>query len=117
MAGAFCCPTALQLYEVIESPETDEVYVMMELCEGGPVYAAGDAPISEDMCRKYMLCVMEGMAYLHGLHVGTVLIPSILAVLVWNIPWPLDYNCCHSALRYQERQHSPHSGQERLQDR
>mmetsp|Transcript_1393 Transcript_1393/g.4848 ORF Transcript_1393/g.4848 Transcript_1393/m.4848 type:complete len:448 (-) Transcript_1393:396-1739(-) len=59
----------IQLYEVIESPETDEVYVMMELCEGGPVYAAGDAPISEDMCRKYMLCVMEGMAYLHGLHV------------------------------------------------
>lgn len=60
-------PNMVHLYEVLDDPEDDSLYMVMELCEKGEVMkikVGGTAePISEEKCRVYFRDLILGMEY------------------------------------------------------
>lgn len=65
------------LFEVIESEESDKLYMILELMTGGPCMAfrpdtkqffsaATGGPLTEKLAKSYLKDVLEGLEYLHG---------------------------------------------------
>ena len=61
------------LYEVIDDPTHDTLYLIMEYCERGPLLKAGKdtpyEPISEEANRRATRDVLRGLEYLHSVNV------------------------------------------------
>uniref|UniRef100_A0A7S3DEH9 Probable transcriptional regulator ycf27 n=1 Tax=Palpitomonas bilix TaxID=652834 RepID=A0A7S3DEH9_9EUKA len=57
-------PNCVQLYEVIDSPEDDKLYIVMELMKGG-VLKPQSGKFDEKLLAKYMFDVVLGLEYLH----------------------------------------------------
>lgn len=65
------------LFEVMESDESDKIYLILELMEGGPCMAfdpdtkrfasaATRGPLTEKLAKAYTKDVLDGLEYLHG---------------------------------------------------
>ncbi|XP_028396696.1 calcium/calmodulin-dependent protein kinase kinase 2-like isoform X2 [Dendronephthya gigantea] len=59
-------PNIVRLYEVLDDPSDDNLYLVFELVEKGPVMEVPtDNPLSEADARKYFRDVHSGIEYLH----------------------------------------------------
>ncbi|KXS11041.1 kinase-like protein [Gonapodya prolifera JEL478] len=62
-------PNIIKLYEVLDDPRQDSLYMVMELCEKGVVMDVGldktCDPYSEDAARKLFCQAVLGIEYLH----------------------------------------------------
>lgn len=59
-------PNVVKLYEVLDDPSDDNLYLVFELVEKGPVMEVPtDNPLSECDARKYFRDVHSGIEYLH----------------------------------------------------
>jgi serine/threonine protein kinase len=60
-------PNLVQLYEVLDDPEEDSIYMVMEICKGGVVMkvALGTQapPYSENECRCWFRDLVLGIEY------------------------------------------------------
>lgn len=67
-------PNVLRLYEALDDPNTDHLYLVFEYCHGGVVYpikpGQQNTPLSEDQARHYFRQIMCGVAYLHFLGIA-----------------------------------------------
>ncbi|KAF9451944.1 hypothetical protein P691DRAFT_756827 [Macrolepiota fuliginosa MF-IS2] len=62
-------PNIVRLLEVIDDPQQDKIYMVMEYCSGGPVQWANDSkePILRlEQTRRIMRDVIVGLEYLHS---------------------------------------------------
>ncbi|KAH7037650.1 kinase-like domain-containing protein [Microdochium trichocladiopsis] len=63
-------PNLVALIEVLDDPEEDSLYMVLEMCHKGVVMKVGldeDAePYSEDMCRTWFRDLILGIEYLHA---------------------------------------------------
>jgi tRNA A-37 threonylcarbamoyl transferase component Bud32 len=62
-------PNIVKLVEVIDDPETDRLYMIMELVELGTLWSAGATsghPYPELLARKYFRDLLSGLEYLHA---------------------------------------------------
>lgn len=56
----------LKLFEVIDDPDNGELLLVLEYCEGGPIYTRYNKdPLSEDMVLKYTRDIIQGLDYIH----------------------------------------------------
>eukprot|EP00003_Mantamonas_plastica_P025263 TRINITY_DN4918_c0_g1_i1.p2 TRINITY_DN4918_c0_g1~~TRINITY_DN4918_c0_g1_i1.p2 ORF type:complete len:381 (+),score=95.73 TRINITY_DN4918_c0_g1_i1:1320-2462(+) len=63
-------PNIVKLYEVIDSPSHDKLYLIMEICSGGPMYKQNKMKaLEDDIIRRYMRDLILGLEYLHTQHV------------------------------------------------
>ncbi|KAN0011962.1 hypothetical protein ACTFIU_000181 [Dictyostelium citrinum] len=53
----------VKLYEVINDPQEEYIYIVMEYIEGGSIMSTNEA--SEDLARKYFRDIVFGLEYLH----------------------------------------------------
>eukprot|EP00474_Spongospora_subterranea_P010441 CRZ10899.1 hypothetical protein [Spongospora subterranea] len=63
----------VKLYEVIDDPEEDKLYLVMEYLSNGPIidlHTENCAPLDEDVCRQYLRQVLAGLEYLHNLRIA-----------------------------------------------
>ncbi|KAH7829453.1 putative Calcium/calmodulin-dependent protein kinase kinase 1 [Monocercomonoides exilis] len=58
-------PNVVRLIEVIDDPNSDNLYIVMEYLPGGPCMRKGDASLQEDICRLYMRDIVMGLEYCH----------------------------------------------------
>ncbi|XP_073947865.1 calcium/calmodulin-dependent protein kinase kinase 2 isoform X2 [Choristoneura fumiferana] len=59
-------PNVVKLVEVLDDPEEDQLYLVFQLLEGGPVIEIPtDQYLSEDLARSYFRDVLLGVEYLH----------------------------------------------------
>ncbi|EGC38659.1 hypothetical protein DICPUDRAFT_148677 [Dictyostelium purpureum] len=61
-------PNVVKLYEVINDPEEESIYIVMEYVEGGNLQSINDFPnnpMSEHLARKYFRDIVLGLEYLH----------------------------------------------------
>ncbi|XP_049879697.1 calcium/calmodulin-dependent protein kinase kinase 2 [Pectinophora gossypiella] len=59
-------PNVVKLVEVLDDPAEDQLYLVFQLLEGGPVIdIPTDNPLSEDLARKYFRDALLGVEYLH----------------------------------------------------
>ncbi|KAJ1910748.1 hypothetical protein IWQ60_010490 [Tieghemiomyces parasiticus] len=62
-------PHIVRLYEVLNDPDQDALYMVYEMCERGPVLDMGRdrtaAPLSEPTARTYFTMTLLGLEYLH----------------------------------------------------
>lgn len=59
-------PNVVKLVEVLDDPAEDQLYLVFQLLEGGPVIEIpNDNPLTEDLARKYFRDVLLGVEYLH----------------------------------------------------
>ena len=54
----------VQLFEVIDTNDSDNLYMISELVDGGPVLTEGSY-FPEDTCKTYFVQLIEGLAFLH----------------------------------------------------
>lgn len=62
----------IQLFEVINDPKDDHIFMVIEYAEGGPILKGEPeqfVPIFEEKCKKYFLDVLAALEYLHNLHI------------------------------------------------
>jgi serine/threonine protein kinase len=63
-------PNVVTLFEVIDDPAAEKVYLVQELCELGPVLADGaigdDVALAEDVARKYFRDICKGLLLKKG---------------------------------------------------
>lgn len=77
------------IFQVIDDPLDDKLYMIIEYVEGGPVWGRSHQdPLPEHLARKYFQDVVRGLDYLHRHKVSDALavsnetsISSIFAVL------------------------------------
>jgi len=64
-------PNIVRLYEVIDNPNDDKMYLVLEHLPGGVSMAGSvyNTPLSEETSRKYMRDILNGLEYLHFKHV------------------------------------------------
>ncbi|KAJ3373588.1 hypothetical protein GGF31_000429 [Allomyces arbusculus] len=65
-------PHCVKLFEVIEVPDGDQIYMVFEMCHGGSIMniESGDTePFSEDRARDYFQQMVLGIEYLHEHHI------------------------------------------------
>jgi [calcium/calmodulin-dependent protein kinase] kinase len=56
----------LKLFEVIDDPDNGELLLVLEYCEGGPLYTRYNRdPLSEDVVLKYTRDIIQGLDYIH----------------------------------------------------
>ncbi|XP_047538401.1 calcium/calmodulin-dependent protein kinase kinase 1 [Vanessa atalanta] len=59
-------PNVVKLVEVLDDPAEDQLYLVFQLLEGGPVIdIPTENPLSEDVARKYFRDALLGIEYLH----------------------------------------------------
>ncbi|CAM6098236.1 unnamed protein product [Calypogeia fissa] len=60
-------PNIVRLVEVIDDPESDHFYMVLEYVEGGWIFEGSGPPggIGDDIARRYFEDVVAGLAYLH----------------------------------------------------
>lgn len=58
-------PYVVRLYEVLDDPSEDNLYLVFELMERGEVMEVPGKPLSESNARKYFIDVVLGIEYLH----------------------------------------------------
>ncbi|XP_039752822.1 calcium/calmodulin-dependent protein kinase kinase 2 isoform X1 [Pararge aegeria] len=59
-------PNVVKLVEVLDDPAEDQLYLVFQLLEGGPVIEIPtENPLSEETSRKYFRDVVLGVEYLH----------------------------------------------------
>ncbi|KAF9875477.1 calcium calmodulin dependent protein kinase [Colletotrichum karsti] len=62
-------PNLVQLIEVLDDPEEDSLYMVLEMCKKGVVMKVGlnekATPYSEDSCRYWFRDLILGIEYLH----------------------------------------------------
>ncbi|XP_045771020.1 calcium/calmodulin-dependent protein kinase kinase 1 isoform X1 [Maniola jurtina] len=59
-------PNVVKLVEVLDDPAEDQLYLVFQLLEGGPVIdVPTENPLSEETARKYFRDVVLGVEYLH----------------------------------------------------
>ncbi|CAH0713398.1 unnamed protein product, partial [Brenthis ino] len=59
-------PNVVKLVEVLDDPAEDQLYLVFQLLEGGPVIdIPSENPLSEDLARKYFRDAVLGVEYLH----------------------------------------------------
>eukprot|EP01080_Neovahlkampfia_damariscottae_P000579 gene579-8089_t len=58
-------PNIVKLIEVIDDPENNKMFFVMEYVENGPVWKQGSPPFEEEVARKYTIDILEGLHYLH----------------------------------------------------
>ncbi|CAG4931498.1 unnamed protein product [Colias eurytheme] len=59
-------PNVVKLVEVLDDPAEDQLYLVFQLLEGGPVIdVPTDSPLSEELARKYFRDALLGVEYLH----------------------------------------------------
>ncbi|WFD17928.1 non-specific serine/threonine protein kinase [Malassezia caprae] len=67
-------PNVLKIYEALDDPNTDHLYLVFEYCHGGVVYSIKpgqqNTPLSEEQARHYFQQIMSGVAYLHSLGIA-----------------------------------------------
>ena len=67
-------PNILRIYEALDDPNTDHLYLVFEYCHGGVVYSVKpgqkSVPLSEEQARHYFRQIMCGVAYLHSLGIA-----------------------------------------------
>ncbi|WFD25667.1 non-specific serine/threonine protein kinase [Malassezia nana] len=67
-------PNILRMYEALDEPDTDHLYLVFEYCHGGAVYSVKPGqtskPLTEDQARHYFRQIMCGVAYLHSLGIA-----------------------------------------------
>ncbi|VBB86785.1 Putative calcium/calmodulin-dependent protein kinase kinase [Podospora comata] len=63
-------PNLVQLIEVLDDPEEDTLYMVLEMCKKGVVMKVGlgesAAPIDEEQCRHWFRDLILGVEYLHS---------------------------------------------------
>jgi [calcium/calmodulin-dependent protein kinase] kinase len=63
-------PNLVQLHEVIDDPDCNKLYLIMEHASKGPVYVIGtQAPLDTESIRRYAGHICTGLQYLHAHHV------------------------------------------------
>jgi len=57
----------VSLHEVIDHPEKDKLYLILDHVPGGPLMSAArsQTPLAEETARGYLRDVVQGLAYLH----------------------------------------------------
>lgn len=62
----------VKLHEVIDDPEDDKLYLIMEYVKGGPTMKIepDTQPLPEETAKKYFCDIVNGLEYLHSLHVA-----------------------------------------------
>ncbi|GAM24335.1 hypothetical protein SAMD00019534_075100 [Acytostelium subglobosum LB1] len=61
-------PNVVKMYEVINDPDEDCIYIVMEYIEGGSIMTTTDwrtHSMSENLARKYFRDIVYGLEYLH----------------------------------------------------
>ncbi|KAG6458561.1 hypothetical protein O3G_MSEX010924 [Manduca sexta] len=59
-------PNVVKLVEVLDDPAEDQLYLVFQLLEGGPVIdIPTDNPLNEDLARRYFRDALLGVEYLH----------------------------------------------------
>ncbi|KAK4123193.1 kinase-like protein [Parathielavia appendiculata] len=63
-------PNLVQLYEVLDDPEEDTLYMVLEMCKKGVVMKVGigesATPYPEETCRHFFRDLILGIEYLHS---------------------------------------------------
>ncbi|GAO19603.1 hypothetical protein UVI_02063780 [Ustilaginoidea virens] len=63
-------PNLVQLIEVLDDPEEDSLYMVMEMCKNGVVMAVGldenADPYDDELCRCWFRDLLLGIEYLHA---------------------------------------------------
>ncbi|KAN0063859.1 hypothetical protein ACQY0O_003464 [Thecaphora frezii] len=63
-------PNVVKLYEVLDDPSKDSLYMVFENCPDGPVIEVQphhqSEPLDEETARSYFIQIMLGMEYLHS---------------------------------------------------
>ncbi|KAL3698304.1 hypothetical protein R1sor_012380 [Riccia sorocarpa] len=64
-------PNIVKLVEVIDDPESDYFYMVLEYVEGRWIFEGSGPPggIGEEAARRYFLDVVAGLSYLHKNHI------------------------------------------------
>ncbi|KAK2948547.1 putative Calcium/calmodulin-dependent protein kinase kinase [Blattamonas nauphoetae] len=62
-------PNLVRLYEVIDNPGRNKLYMVMEFIDGGAVFKDGDPPLDNDTARVRFKQIVTGIAYLHMQHI------------------------------------------------
>lgn len=66
-------PNVVRLYEVIDDPDNDKMFLVMEYVQNGPVLKLesmrAKVTFSEAKSRKYMIDILNGLEYLHSMRV------------------------------------------------
>ncbi|KAJ3364523.1 hypothetical protein GGF32_001623 [Allomyces javanicus] len=65
-------PNCVKLLEVLEVPDGDQIYMVFEMCHGGPILRVENEPFDpfpEDTARDYCQQIMLGLEYLHEHHI------------------------------------------------
>ncbi|KAA6375656.1 MAG: putative calcium/calmodulin-dependent protein kinase kinase 2, partial [Streblomastix strix] len=58
-------PCIVHLYEVIDDPNSEKLYLIMEYLPGGPCLKKGSPALSEEQSRVYMRDIIMGLEYCH----------------------------------------------------
>ncbi|CAO1634173.1 unnamed protein product [Jaminaea pallidilutea] len=63
-------PNVISLFEVLDDPSRDELYMVVEYCPDGPVFDVKlheqRQPLSESVARDYFVQILLGIEYLHS---------------------------------------------------
>lgn len=68
-------PNVVRLYEVIDDPENEKLFLVMEYVQNGAVLKVENCikskvTFSEQKSRKYMIDILNGLEYLHSMRVS-----------------------------------------------
>eukprot|EP00756_Hemistasia_phaeocysticola_P044832 Hpha_TRINITY_DN1861_c0_g1::TRINITY_DN1861_c0_g1_i1::g.170632::m.170632/K07359/CAMKK2; calcium/calmodulin-dependent protein kinase kinase 2 len=59
-------PNVVKMHEVINDPESNKLYLIMDYLERGPVYRVGaDTPLAPSVIRDHLKDICKGLDYLH----------------------------------------------------
>jgi [calcium/calmodulin-dependent protein kinase] kinase len=59
-------PSIVKLYEVIDDPEYDKLFMIMEYIPGGSLHSfIKTQGLTEDKCSKYFRDIIKGLEYCH----------------------------------------------------
>lgn len=64
-------PNCVQMYEVIDDPTNNKLYIRLEYVEGGQCMEAanGTPPLSVDLAKSYFIDLICGLEYIHFNHI------------------------------------------------
>lgn len=63
-------PNILKLYEVMDDPQKEKIYLLVEFCEKGiAMDIRKEKSISEELSRKLFIDLLLGVEYMHKMHV------------------------------------------------
>eukprot|EP00755_Sulcionema_specki_P022279 Sspe_Gene.76120::Locus_47567_Transcript_2_2_Confidence_0.667_Length_4109::g.76120::m.76120/K07359/CAMKK2; calcium/calmodulin-dependent protein kinase kinase 2 len=68
-------PHAVKLCEVLDDPSRNEIFMIFEYVDGGPIMnlldngSTKEPPFDEEECRGYMQQIVEGLQYLHDCNI------------------------------------------------